>query len=402
MATSPITPIRPLNILYVAARLTNETGGPSASIPYFCSGLVRAGCHITLAMLGDNIADSVIAAQSQNVDVRVFPPTIHPSLYSVEMSRQLHTLARDADIIHMHGLWEYPNWLAGHIARHDGIPLIISTHGLLDPWSIARSRWKKRLAAALYADSHLHAAVCLHATAISESHGIRAYGLQTPIAVIPNGVDSASYRSYTIDTHFYQRFPACRNKRIVLFLSRVYPGKGVFELVKSWGKLADDFPDWHLVIAGAGEKEYLDQLQTQVVECGIASRTTYLGPLYGEEKIAAYAGADLFALPTKSENFGIVIAESLAAGTPVITTHGAPWAGLTSHQCGWWIPAGIPELTQALATAFSLAPTELSAMGDRGRTWVGQEFAWDSIAEQMLAVYNWTLKRGPMPPCVLP
>ena len=122
-----------------------------------------------------------------------------------------------------------------------------------------------------------------------------------------------------------------------------------------------------------------------------------LGPIYGKAKTAAYREADLFVLPSLNENFGLTAAEALAAGTPVISTKGAPWSRLDSEGCGWWIDQGIEPLATTLARAMVLPRVTLKAMGDKGRHWMAREFSWDRVARDMLDVYQW-LARGAEPP----
>jgi glycosyltransferase involved in cell wall biosynthesis len=122
--------------------------------------------------------------------------------------------------------------------------------------------------------------------------------------------------------------------------------------------------------------------------------------VYGDAKRALYRQAALHVLPSHSENFGMTVAESLAQGTPVITTHGTPWSGLEREGCGWWIELGVEPLAQALATATREAPEALRARGERGRAWMRRDFSWDSIARQMAEVYAWLRDGGPAPPTV--
>ena len=127
----------------------------------------------------------------------------------------------------------------------------------------------------------------------------------------------------------------------------------------------------------------------------------FVGSVDGAEKAALYHSADLFVLPTFSENFGVVIAEALACGLPVITTKGAPWQGLETHLCGWWVDVGVEPLVDALQRAFRTPDSELKAMGERGRVYAENSFAWPKIAEQTLDVYRWVLGQGEKPNCVV-
>jgi glycosyltransferase involved in cell wall biosynthesis len=143
-----------------------------------------------------------------------------------------------------------------------------------------------------------------------------------------------------------------------------------------------------------------EALEAQVHELS-ASRVDFDGPLYGSEKWAAYREAGLFVLPTRNENFGMVVAEALAGGLPVISTKGAPWAGLETERCGWWVDYGADALAAVLEEALRLPTVTRTEMGRRGRAWMRREFGWEGIAERMVEVYLWCLHGGARPECVM-
>jgi len=246
----------------------------------------------------------------------------------------------------------------------------------------------------------LRTAVCLHATADSELRSFRTYGLNNPVAVIPNAVNLSAFSEKSTGREITNRFPACRGKRILLFMSRINPLKGLLDLAEAWGEVAFDYPDWHLLVVGPDERGHLAQVQRAFDRSGALSRTTFAGPLYGPDRTAAFTAAELFVLPTLNENFGVVIAEALGFGLPVITTYGAPWSGIEQHRCGWWVPVGKTALVGALRQALCLSRDELAEIGQRGKLWVQRTFTWDVVAQEMIAVYRWLLGRSPLPKCV--
>ncbi|SUS07994.1 Glycosyl transferase, group 1 (fragment) [uncultured Defluviicoccus sp.] len=255
------------------------------------------------------------------------------------------------------------------------------------------SRSKKRIAWWLLGQRlTLTRADCFHATAESEYEDIRRLGFRQPVAIIPNGIDipalpySGSRRS---------------DRRTLLFVSRVNPKKGVDTLLTAWGALAARYPEWDLAIVGPSDPPgYLDEMKALATRLGLV-RVSFVDPLYGSAKSEAYWNADVFVLPTHSENFGLVIGEALAHGCPAITTREAPWAGLEAERCGWWIEDSLGALTAALDHAMSLDRDALAEMGARGRVWMERDFGWDGIAQQMASVYSWLLGRGDRPTCIV-
>jgi glycosyltransferase involved in cell wall biosynthesis len=154
-----------------------------------------------------------------------------------------------------------------------------------------------------------------------------------------------------------------------------------------------------LKIAGPDDGGHLDSVMSLIQELGVSSCVEYVGVVDGAEKSALYRGADLFVLPTFSENFGLVIAEALSYGVPVITTRGTPWSALEEFACGWWVDIGVSPLISAIRAAVQLSDRERQAMGVRGRRYV-ERYSWDGVAKQMACLYTWVVEHGARPPCV--
>ena len=177
----------------------------------------------------------------------------------------------------------------------------------------------------------------------------------------------------------------------MFFLSRIHPKKNVGMLIRCWAKLEDQFPNWDLSIVGPDKNnQYADEMKQLTVELG-CKRVIFEGELKGDEKFRFMAESDCEVLPTHSENFGMVVAESLACGTPVICSHGAPWEGLNVEGCGWWIAAEENAFENAMSEAMRMPQDELQAMGNRGRDWMRREFDWNAIGRKMKISYEWLL-----------
>ena len=237
----------------------------------------------------------------------------------------------------------------------------------------------------------------IHATALSEMASVKATGLQTQVAVIPAGIDTYELSNLPSLEVFDRCFPGLSKLRILLFLSRLHPVKGLVNLAHAWGKLAPQFPDWHLLIAGPDYNNHRYKVETVLKSYDIEGHYTFAGHLTGEARLAAYGAADLFVLPTYSENFGIVIAEALMAKTPVITTIETPWEEIVSHGCGWIIRPRESDLIETLGRALTLEKSALDEMGERGRSFVKKKYSWDSVALKMKRLYRWILYGGEKP-----
>ncbi len=190
-----------------------------------------------------------------------------------------------------------------------------------------------------------------------------------------------------------------RPKR-VLFLGRIHPTKGVDRLLEAWHRLGEATRDWELIIAGPLDQPYAESMIALKNRLGL-SAVSFLGEVTGDAKQQLYSSSNLFVLPTHSENFGMAVAEALAHGIPAIVTRGAPWEGLQTHCCGWWIEQGVEALVYTLAEAIQTPPDILQEMGLRGREWMGQEFAWPRIGQMMAEFYLWLLGKGERPAWVV-
>ena len=180
--------------------------------------------------------------------------------------------------------------------------------------------------------------------------------------------------------------------RTALFLSRIQSKKGLPLLIEAWSQVRP--AGWHMRVIGPDEDGHRTELEALVRSANLQDQWTFGGPLEGAAKWQAFRDAELFILPTHSENFGIAVAEALASGLPVITTQGAPWSGLRSHGCGWWTGISAAEIATALEEACNMNPEGLRAMGDRGREWVRRDFNWNGIARHMVSAYSEVLKDG--------
>jgi glycosyltransferase involved in cell wall biosynthesis len=293
------------------------------------------------------------------------------------------------DLIHNHGLWMMPNVYPGRICRQNAkCRLVISPRGTLSAWSLSLGRTRKRVFWSLLQRRVLQGAACFHATAESEYREIRAQGFRQPVCILPNGIDIPSSSA-----------PPNGNRRQLLFLGRIHRTKGVDFLLRAWRAVEARFPEWDLHIAGADDGGFLDQMRALASELEVR-RVTFLGPLYGKDKQRAFQSASLFVLPTHSENYGVTVAEALAAGTPAIVTVGAPWRGLATHHAGWWIEMGVDSLVACLEEALDTPPEQLQAKGAAGREWMARDFSWPRIAEHLSLTYRWLFDDGPPPSCV--
>lgn len=360
-----------LHVIHTVPSLGVSAGGPSRTVPALCAAVIAECPRISVEIVtaeqpkyGPNVPTSV---PTYTADARSTAAGQRALLQSrVEEAKQTvgHVL------LHDHGQWLSLNRASAAAARRFKLQRIVSPRGMLTPWALRHRAWKKRLAWQLYARRDFLQADVLHATSDQEAEDLRRLGARQPIVVIPNGVEAPDRSG-----------AAAAKTRTVAFLSRLHPKKGVRELVAAWRALSP--AGWRLILAGPDEGQMLPQLKLRPEDAIDA-----IGEVEGPAKWNLLGSASVVVLPSYSENFGVVVAEALMAGTPVIATRGTPWHGLETHRCGWWIPMQPDSLVAALRAAIHLDPAELEAMGQRGKAWVAEEFTWSAIGRAMGQTYQ--------------
>lgn len=373
--------------VHVIPSISNESSGPSYSVVNLCRSLIEAGVEVTLVDLDDS------DQKSKPDFVRSFKQTGYPMRLgrSPAMRAWLTEKAINGqiNIMHNHSLWMMPNVYSCNAVKGINVPLVVSPRGTLSDWAMNNGSKIKKIFWPLVQYPALRAVACFHATAESEYLDIRRLGFRQPVAVIPNGIDIPATPQLSFGS-----------ARTLLFLGRIHPVKGLDMLLPAWAALQYRFPDWRLRIVGPDNSGYLEQIKILAGQLGL-ERIEFTGPLTGVDKASAYAEADLFVLPTYSENFGMAVAESLAVGTPAIVTKGAPWSGLNAKGAGWWINIDKGSLIACLQEAMTKSVKELREMGDCGRTWMQESYSWENIALEMRHVYEWLLREIDKPKCVI-
>jgi len=337
-----------LKIVHTISSIANKSAGPSYSVTRLCKALIENNNQVNLLTVGDDVD-----YQSEFFEI-LFRQSLFKSrlFHSVSMYNWLKKNAynQNIEILHSHSLWTMPNIYPSYISYKNKIPLFYSPRGTLSKWAFESGSFAKKIFWPLFQKKALERVSCFHATAYSEYEDIRKMGFTQPVAIIPNG----------IDIH----------------------------------------PDWQLTIAGPDNYGYLDFIKLMTSDLGL-ERVSFVGELHGEAKFRAYGEANIFVLPTYSENFAMTVAEALMMGTPAIVSKGAPWEGLMENKAGWWIDIGVEPLFKCFNEALKLDRSALIDLGLNGSKWMEKDFSWPEITSMMIRAYKWSLGRADKPDFVI-
>jgi glycosyltransferase involved in cell wall biosynthesis len=362
---------------HIVASLASRRGGPSRSVLALARAQARPGSTVAVATLGpaEGVAPTV-----PNLHLEWAHPGWPQRLaVSPDLDRFLRNQRFEA--LHHHGLWLRPLHYAFQQARRHHVPLIISPRGMMSEWAWARHRHRKAIAHRLVHPGALTHATGWHATSGAEADEIRARGFRQPICVAPNGVELPSDEQRRIAReHWSDRIPSAATRPLALFHSRLHSKKRIIELIDLW--LSHAPVDWQLLVIGLPDEFSVLDLEQYVLRSRGQGRVLVFD---GQFQPPPYAIASLFILPSHSENFGLAIAEALAAGVPALVTDTTPWSGLNEHGAGWWVPW--TEFGPTLRAALTEDLRSLQARGEAGRRWMGRSFVWDEYARRLLDFY---------------
>jgi glycosyltransferase involved in cell wall biosynthesis len=394
-----------MKILHVIPSIAPVRGGPSQAIIEMVRVLENQGVEAMIATTNDNGLTLLDVPTNdwlryQGVLVRFFPRfspsqnSVREFAFSATFTQWLWHHVQDYDLIHVHAIFSYPSTVAMAIARLRGIPYIVRPLGQLCHWSLLQSAQKKQIYLKLIERSNLDSCQGLHLTSSQEQTEISLLKLRCPSFVIPHGLHISQPlkdASQQLRTHF--QLPP--DAPIVLFLSRLHPKKGLEYLIQALAKLPDQ--QFTFVIAGNGDKLYEEKIQRCLQEYNLRERTILTGFVEGELKQLLLQGADLFALTSHSENFGVSVLEALAAGTPVLVTQGVALSTeVEKHALGYVVPQEVNAITNALLKHFQLSEQQKLILRQKAHKFVLENYTWDKIARNLLQMYQAIVNQEPI------
>ena len=394
--------------------ISRNGGGLNSSVRGLMSGLQSLGHEVRIFSISDKYSKEDKKEWSE-FDVNLSRPMgIRKLGFAPGLNRSLADF--DADVLHSQGLWNYTSYACLKWGRQTRRPTVIHPHGMLDPWALNNSRWKKRLAMLSYERRNLENSACIRALCISELDSIRALGLKNPVCVIPNGIEIPGPES--VDTGSIHS-----SKKLLLYLGRIHPKKGIAMLIQALAenRNAHAMKDWSVVIAGWDQGAHEAELKQQATRLGIAwsdlrdlppsdhtwqsalvnpPPLVFTGPAFGTNKERIYRACSAFILPSLSEGLPMVILEAWSYGKPVVMTQMCNLPEGFTAGAAIQIGADVQSISEGLQKLAGSSTQELETMGARGLDLVKAKFTWPSIGEEMRRVNQWLISGGEAPESV--
>src|SRR6266404_3998297 len=374
-----------MRILHLIATLAPESGGPAQACIEMASAVAARGHEVSIYTTDWGEPARPLPTGS-TVAIKTFPVQWPRGWKpSVGLAQALRRDLPSFDVVHLHSLYLFHDWVGGDLAHQHGVPYIVRPHGLLDPYIRRRSRARKCLMEIAFQNRVLRRAAAIHYTSDLERDISARYDQGALTRVVPLGVRLDGFENMPPAHDFIRRFPATAGRRIVLFLSRVHEKKGLDLLIPAFAAVRKSVPDLHLVIAGPDDG-MLERARSLASQHQVKDEVTFTGMLIGADKLAAFSAASMFALPSYSENFGIAIVEAMAAGLPAIVSDQVNIYREIEGGGAIVVPCEVGAVTRAIES-LAADPVRLRQMAAEARETARKLYDWRNVAMSLENLY---------------
>lgn len=380
-----------MRILQIVPSVSIAAGGVPRVVIDLSVALVGAGCVVDLVVLQKSDGPEFHIPAKAGLTVYSPGELGRFGMLTQDAKNQLIRLISQADVIHLHGLWQPANYQAWKLCQSAHKPVVTTVHGMLAPWSMQQSRLKKKIYYALFESKLINHSALLHFTADLERKTASPwYAPNIRTAVIPPVFVIDDYNRLPEHHSYAQQIPELSKvKQYILFVGRLHHKKGIEPLIRGFSMIASGYQDISLIIAGPGPADYRQSLESLANECGVASRVIFLNSVTGAAKTAVYRGATLFATISHQENFGIVFAEALACETPVLMTEGVDiYPDILQNKIGFVTKPDPESVAGSLRKILTDHRPELDEMGRCGRQWVLDTLSPEAVARRWVEAYQ--------------
>ncbi|MGB3296941.1 MAG: hormogonium polysaccharide biosynthesis glycosyltransferase HpsP [Phormidesmis sp.] len=400
--------MKPLRILQIVPSISLVYGGPSQMIRGLSAAIARqpaaAVSQVTILT-----TDSNGDVDEAPLDVPLGIPVAEDGYeviyfrcspfrrykFSTDLLQWLWANAHRYDIAHIHALFSPVSTTAATVCRWKNLPYLMRPLGTLDPADLQKKQQIKKVYASLLERPNLAGAAAIHFTSDLEAKVSERFGVSTPGKVIPLGVALPDLPDRSAaQVAIRERFDIPAEQRIILFMSRVDPKKGFDLLLPALDRLYQNAQPFHFLLCGANpqDRAYENSIREQVEAAAWAKQATVVGFVSGELKAQILSSADVFVLPSYYENFGIAVAEAMAARMPVVISDQVHiWPAIKEYAAGWVVPTEVGALTEALGEAIA-QPEVRSQRGENAQRCATEKYSWEAIAQLMITTYQQLLR----------
>lgn len=390
-----------MNILIVIPYVGPIYGGTSKVVRELAQGFSNLGITVDIITTNANGSGKLdvplnVWIEEEYYRVQYFPCWHRYDLiFSSSLIGWLFNHLSDYDLIHTNTVFAPLVLLTHWICKLHKVPYIMTPHGMLEPWALSYKSWKKHFYYALFEKPALQQSSAIHVLANSEANNLKSLGFQHTI-VVPNGIHLQEFEILPEPELFYQKFPATRNKTIILFLGRIDPKKGLDLLAPAFAKVHQKFPHTHLVVAGPDSIGFLPTAQHYFEQAGVQESVTFTEMLSGSLKHAALAAASLYVSPSYSEGFSMSVLEGLASGVPCVITTGCNFPEAAAAKAAHVVNIDTDAIADALIHCLS-HPQQAKIMGDRAREFILKNYTWEQSAKKLTQVYQAIIRGQSIP-----
>lgn len=394
--------IRPVDVTHVIPTMNLATGGPPVVVQRICEHLPALGwtCRVVTTGAASDHETDFDGSADGDYETLVFSSRRGGNFaYSKSLSKSIDRIVASSRLVHIHTAWSYPGLAAMRACRRQRVPYVFMPHGMFDPNSLDRKRLKKQLYGQFVEWPAVRSAAAMIYTHEEERRLAESAVRGLPAGfVVPLGADEPPQKSReTLACEFFCRFPQLRGTKLVLFLSRLHPKKGLDLLIPAFRSVAAGNREAHLLIVGGGQDKYVSSLRRMIDDVGIADRATLAGPLHGEVKWEAIAAATMLVLPSYQENFALVVAEAMRLGLPIVLSRRVNiWTDVVESAAG--LACDLDAVSIAAAIDRFLSDRSLAeSAGCRGQRLVAEKFNWARTATELEAAYSSVLAKSKNP-----
>ncbi|MEM9273618.1 MAG: glycosyltransferase [Cyanobacteria bacterium P01_F01_bin.143] len=389
-----------MKILVVVPAIGNVYGGPSKSVIELTQSLGKQGITVDLVTTNANGSNSLGVPLNCWIEkgyyrIQYFSYwAIKDYKISWDLTQWLWHNVNNYDLVHTNSIFSYailPAYLACIRSR---IPYVVTPRGMLEPWALSHKAWKKHFYFHLLEKPALNRASAIQMLASTEAQRTKSLKLQTPFTIIPNGIHRQDFASLVSPELFYQKFPETRDKKLILFLGRIDPKKGLDLLAQAFGNIHTQFPQSHLVIAGPDNIGFLPIAKQYFADANCLTKVTFTGMLTGQLKYSSLSAADIYIAPSYSEGFSMSVLEGMASGLPCVITTGCNFPEAAQEQAAYVVNINADAIAEALVQCLQ-SPQEAKAMGARARQLILEKYTWDKIAKNLIDIYQKIINNQP-------